>query len=45
MAKKILYATATSAPVEPFFSTAGNTIANDQTRLLPENAENLIFLH
>ena len=45
MAKKICIP-ATSAPVERLFSTAGNTsIANDRTRLLPENAEDLIFLH
>ena len=45
MAKKVLCIPATSAPVERLFSTVGNTIANDRTRLLPENAEDLIFLH
>ena len=45
MAKKILCIPATSAPVERLFSTAGITIASDRTRLLPENAEDLVFLH
>ena len=45
LAKKILCIPATSAPVERLFSVAGLTIANDRARLLPENAEDLVFLH
>ena len=42
---KILCIPATSAPVERLFSTAGLTIANDRARLLPDLAEDIIFLH
>jgi hypothetical protein len=35
---------ATSAPSERLFSQAGLTIAKDRARLLPENAEEIIFL-
>ena len=45
LARKILCIPATSAPVERLFSHAGLTIANDRARLLPEMAEDLIFLH
>jgi len=45
LAKKILCIPATSAPVERLFSVAGLTIAADRTRLLAENAEDLVFLH
>ena len=45
MAKKILCIPATLAPVERIFFRAGNTIANSRIRLLPENAEDLLFLH
>lgn len=33
----------TSVPSEPLFSTAGNIIADNHTRLLPDNAERLMF--
>jgi hypothetical protein len=45
LAKKILCIPATSAPVERFFSHAGLTIANDRARMLPDMAEDLVFLH
>ena len=35
---------ATSAPSERLFSHAGLTIARDRASMLPENAEELIFL-
>ena len=45
LARRTLCVPATSAPSERLFSTAGLTIANDRTRLLPESASDLIFLH
>jgi len=45
LAKKILCIPATSAPVERLFSHAGLTIANDRARMLPDMAEDLVFLH
>ena len=45
LASRVLCIPATSAPSERVFSTAGLTIANDRARLLPENADNLVFLH
>jgi hypothetical protein len=44
LAMRILAIPATSAPSERVFSLAGITIANDQARLLPENAIELLFL-
>ena len=45
LAKKYLGVPATSAPSERVFSTAGLTIANLRTRLLPDTAAELVFLH
>lgn len=45
LARKILCIPATSAPSERLFSTVGLTIAKDRGRLLPELAEDIIFLH
>lgn len=45
IARKVLCVPATSAPVERLFSHAGLTIANDRARLLPDMAEDLVFLH
>ena len=36
---------ATSVPSERLFSTSGNVIASKRSRLSPENADKLIFLH
>ena len=44
VARRILCVPATSAPVERLFSYAGLTISNNRNRLLPENAEEIIFL-
>ena len=44
LAMQILAIPATSAPAERVFSLAGITIANDRARLLPENANELLFL-
>ena len=44
-AKKYLGIPATSAPSERVFSTAGLTIANMRSRLLPDTAAELVFLH
>ena len=45
IARKVLCVPATSAPVERLFSHAGLTIANDRASLLPDMAEDLVFLH
>lgn len=45
LAKIVLAIPATSAPCERLFSVAGLTISRDRARLLPEMAEDLIFLH
>lgn len=44
LAAAILPIQATSASTERVFSVAGRTISDERTRLLPENAEILIFL-
>ena len=44
LARTVLCIPATSAPTERLFSYAGLTIANDRASLLPENAEEIIFL-
>jgi hypothetical protein len=44
LASRVLCIPATSAPSERLFSTAGLTIANDRSRILPEHAESVIFL-
>ena len=44
LAKRVLYIPATSAPSERVFSGAGLTISNDKARLLPEQADELIFM-
>ena len=44
LARSILCVPATSAPCERLFSYAGNIVSNDRNRLLPENAEEIIFL-
>ena len=44
IARRILCVPASSAPCERLFSYAGLTISNDRNRLLPENAEQFIFL-
>ena len=44
IARRILCVPATSDPCERLFSYAGLTISNDRNRLLPENAEEFIFL-
>lgn len=44
-ARRVLCIPATSAPSERIFSQAGLTIANQRARMLPENANNLVFLH
>ena len=40
----VLNQPATSAPSERLFSAAGVTIANDRARILPENAEAVLFV-
>jgi hypothetical protein len=45
IAARFLCIPATSAPSERVFSAAGLTIAKDRARLLPENANDLVFLH
>ena len=44
IARRILCVPATSAPCGRLFSYAGLTINNDRNRLLPENAEEFLFL-
>ena len=44
MARKYLGAPPSSVPSERLFSTAGGVITDQRSRLLPENAEMLIFL-
>ena len=45
LAKRFLGISASSVPCERLFSTAGNIITETRSRLSPENAEMLIFLH
>jgi hAT family C-terminal dimerisation region len=44
MARKYLGAPPSSVPSERLFSAAGGVITDQRSRLLPENAEMLIFL-
>jgi hypothetical protein len=44
IATSYLCAQASSTPRERVFSTAGNTISQERSRLLPEKANMLIFL-
>ena len=45
LARAVLCIPATSAPSERVFSTAGRTISAERSRMLPDNAADLIFLH
>jgi hypothetical protein len=45
LALRVLSIPATSAPSEQVFSVAGLTIAMDRSRLAPQTANKLIFLH
>ena len=45
LARAALCIPATSAPSERVFSTAGRTISAERSRMLPDNAADLIFLH
>jgi hypothetical protein len=45
LARRTLCVPASSAPCERFFSHAGLTIRNNRASLLPDSAEDLIFLH
>ena len=45
LARRVLCVPATSASSERMFSHAGLTVTKNRARLLPENAEMLIFLH
>ena len=45
LALNVLFIPATSVPTERLFSTAGQIITERRNRLLPENAEKLIFLN
>jgi hypothetical protein len=44
LARRILCQPATSAPSERLFNIAGLTIANDRASILPDNAQDVIFL-
>ena len=45
LARAVLSIPATSAPSERVFSTAGRTITAERARMLPEHADDLVFLH
>ncbi len=45
VARAVLCIPATSAPSERVFSTAGKTISQERCRMLPDHAEDLVFLH
>ena len=45
LARAVLSIPATSAPSERVFSTAGRTISVERARMLPEHADDLVFLH
>ena len=45
IARGVLCIPATSAPSERGFSTAGKTISAERANMLPENANDLVFLH
>lgn len=45
LAEKYLCVQASSTPSERVFSTAGDTISLERSRILPEKADMLVFLH
>lgn len=45
VAQKYLCVQASSTPSERAFSTAGDTISVERSRIMPEKADMLIFLH
>lgn len=45
LAEKYLCVQASSTPSERVFSTAGNTLSPERSRILPERANMTIFLH
>ena len=45
LARAVLCIPATSSPSERVFSTAGKTISEERANMLPENADDLVFLH
>jgi hypothetical protein len=45
LVRRFLCIPATSAPSERVFSQAGLTIANARARMLPDLADDLVFLH
>ena len=45
LARAVLSIPATSAPSERVFSTAGRTISKERASMLPEHADDLVFLH
>ena len=45
LAEKYLFVQASSTPSERVFSIAGNTLSPESSRILPEKANMLIFMH